>query len=164
LEFHQYEGARIEISSRSLIEIYHRLTSKLSCPTQTNYISTKIQFQVWDLGGQTSIRPYWRCYYPNTDAIVFVVDSADTERMSVARGELAAMLEEEELRDSILLVFANKQDQKGALNAQQISDGLGLPEVRNRQWSIQETSALQGKGLFEGFDWLVSCIKGVEGE
>ena len=98
---------------------------------------TKYQFQVWDLGGQTSIRPYWRCYYPNTDAIIFVVDSADTERMSVARGELAAMLEEEELRESILLVFANKQDQKGALNAQQISDALGLPEVRNRQWSIQ---------------------------
>ena len=122
----------------------------------------KYQFQVWDLGGQTSIRPYWRCYYPNTDAIVFVVDSADVERMNVAKGELAAMLEEEELNNSILLVFANKQDQKGALNAQQISDALGLPEVRNRQWSIQETSALQGKGLFEGFDWLVQCIKGVE--
>ena len=72
--------------------------------------------------------------------------------------------EEEDLRDAILLVFANKQDQKGALNAQQISDALGLPEVRNRQWSIQETSALKGKGLFEGFDWLVTCIKGVEGE
>jgi ADP-ribosylation factor-like protein 1 len=120
------------------------------------------QFQVWDLGGQTSIRPYWRCYYPNTDAIIFVVDSADAERMPVAKGELAAMLEEEELKDAILLVFANKQDQKGALNAQQISDALGLPEVRNRQWSIQETSALQGKGLFEGFDWLVTSIKGVE--
>lgn len=91
-----------------------------------------------------------------------MVDSADSERMAVARGELAAMLEEEDLRDAILLVFANKQDQKGALNAQQISDALGLPEVRNRQWSIQETSALKGKGLFEGFDWLVTCIKGSE--
>mmetsp|Transcript_3647 Transcript_3647/g.4357 ORF Transcript_3647/g.4357 Transcript_3647/m.4357 type:complete len:186 (+) Transcript_3647:116-673(+) len=122
-----------------------------------------IKFQVWDLGGQTSIRPYWRCYYPNTDAIIFVVDSADSERMNVAKGELEAMLQEEELTDAVLLVFANKQDQKGALNAQQISDALGLPEVRNRQWSIQETSAIQGKGLFEGFDWLVTCIKGEEG-
>lgn len=144
-------------SLRFLLFLLHRLTTN-------KLLRTSIQFQVWDLGGQTSIRPYWRCYYPNTDAIVFVVDSADVERMNVAKGELAAMLEEEELRDSILLVFANKQDQKGALNAQQISDALGLPEVRNRQWSIQETSALQGKGLFEGFDWLVSCIKGVEGE
>jgi ADP-ribosylation factor-like protein 1 len=127
-----------------------------------SYFVADAQFQVWDLGGQTSIRPYWRCYYPNTDAIIFVVDSADTDRMSVAKGELAAMLEEDELKDAILLVFANKQDQKGAMNAQQISDALGLPEIRNRQWSIQETSALKGKGLFEGFDWLVTCIKGTE--
>ena len=119
-----------------------------------------IKFQVWDLGGQTSIRPYWRCYYPNTDAIIFVVDSADTERLAIAKQELSAMLQEEELASSILLVFANKQDQKGALNAQQISEGMGLPEIRDRQWSIQETSAIKGKGLFEGFDWLVTCIKG----
>uniref|UniRef100_A0A6S9DTD2 Uncharacterized protein n=1 Tax=Heterosigma akashiwo TaxID=2829 RepID=A0A6S9DTD2_HETAK len=119
-----------------------------------------IKFQVWDLGGQTSIRPYWRCYYPNTDAIIFVVDSADAERVHVARQELSAMLEEEDLRDAILLVFANKQDQRGALNAAQISESLGLSEIRNRQWSIQETSALKGNGLYEGFDWLVTCIKG----
>ena len=42
-----------------------------------------IKFQVWDLGGQTSIRPYWRCYYPNTDAIIFVVDSCDGERLGI---------------------------------------------------------------------------------
>lgn len=67
-----------------------------------------------------------------------------------------------QLAGAILLVFANKQDQKGALNAQQISEGMGLPDVRGRQWSIQETSALKGKGLFEGFDWLVTCIKGAQ--
>lgn len=57
------------------------------------------------------------------------------------------------MKDAILLVFANKQDSKGALNAQQVSEGLGLPDIRSRQWSIQETSALKGAGLFEGFDW-----------
>lgn len=73
-----------------------------------------IKFQVWDLGGQSSIRPYWRCYYPNTDAIIFVVDCADRERVDTARAELHAMLEEEDLKDAILLLFANKQDMKGA--------------------------------------------------
>ena len=63
-----------------------------------------IKFQVWDLGGQTTIRPYWRCYYPNTDAIIFVVDSCDTDRLGIAKQELMAMLEEEELKDTILLV------------------------------------------------------------
>ena len=72
------------------------------------------------------------------------------------------MLDEEELKDSILLVFANKQDAPGSLNAQQISDSLGLSEIKTRQWTIQETSALKGSGLFEGFDWLVTQIKGGE--
>mmetsp|Transcript_29513 Transcript_29513/g.50624 ORF Transcript_29513/g.50624 Transcript_29513/m.50624 type:complete len:184 (-) Transcript_29513:166-717(-) len=121
-----------------------------------------IKFQVWDLGGQTSIRPYWRCYYPNTDAIIFVVDSCDVDRLGIAKQELMAMLEEEELKDAILLVFANKQDSPGALNSRHVSDALGLPEIKSRQWSIQETSALKGSGLFEGFDWLVTCIKGGE--
>ncbi|KUF97599.1 hypothetical protein AM588_10009328 [Phytophthora nicotianae] len=94
-----------------------------------------IKFQVWDLGGQTSIRPYWRCYYPNTDAIIYVVDSADVDRLNIAKQELHAMLE------------------KGALNAAQISEAMGLSDIRNRQWSIKETTATQGSGLFEGFDW-----------
>lgn len=68
-----------------------------------------IKFQVWDLGGQTSIRPYWRCYYADTKAVVYVVDSSDRERLSINKAELLAMLEEEELVDAKLLVFANKQ-------------------------------------------------------
>merc|ERR1712046_244164 len=72
-----------------------------------------IKFQVWDLGGQTSIRPYWRCYYPNTDAIIFVVDSTDVDRFDIAKRELWAMLEESDLSNAILLIFANKQDVKG---------------------------------------------------
>jgi ADP-ribosylation factor-like protein 1 len=52
-----------------------------------------IKFQVWDLGGQTSIRPYWRCYYPNTDAIIFVVDSTDVERLVLSKTELFQLLE-----------------------------------------------------------------------
>ena len=113
---------------------------------------------MWDLGGQSSIRPYWRCYYPNTDAIIFVVDSSDVERLELAKDELFAMLGEEDLKDAILLIMANKQDQKGALSAAQLSEAMGLASIRNRQWSIQETSATQGTGLFEGFDLLVESL------
>jgi len=48
---------------------------------------------------------------------------------------------------------------KGALNAAQISEAMGLASIKERQWSIQETSATAGKGLHEGFDWLVAAIK-----
>ena len=52
-----------------------------------------LKFQVWDLGGQTSIRPYWRCYYANTDAIIYVVDSMDRDRIGISKQELISMLE-----------------------------------------------------------------------
>ncbi len=64
---------------------------------------------MWDLGGQTSIRPYWRCYYPNTQAIIYVVDSSDTERIGTSAAEFHAILDEEELKDALILVYANKQ-------------------------------------------------------
>ena len=71
-----------------------------------------------------------------------------------------AMLQEEDLKDAVLLIFANKQDMEGSKGAAQITEALGLTTIKNRQWSIQETSAAKGLGLFEGFDWLVASIKG----
>eukprot|EP00922_Rhytidocystis_sp_ex-Travisia-forbesii_P017731 GHVS01026433.1.p1 GENE.GHVS01026433.1~~GHVS01026433.1.p1 ORF type:complete len:181 (-),score=8.48 GHVS01026433.1:449-991(-) len=117
-----------------------------------------LKFQVWDLGGQTSIRPYWRCYYPNTKAIIYVVDSADADRISDSKSELQLMLDEDELKDVTLLVFANKQDLDGSLTAAQVSEGLGLTAIRNRQWAIFQTSAVKGTGINEGLDWLTNVI------
>ncbi|KAF9200091.1 Arf GTPase arl1, partial [Haplosporangium sp. Z 27] len=118
-----------------------------------------IKFQVWDLGGQTSIRPYWRCYYANTDAVIYVVDSVDRDRVSTSKEELMAMLEEEELKDASLLVFANKQDMAGAMTQAEVSDALGLSTLMNRQWSIHKTSAVKGEGLTEGLDWLINIMQ-----
>jgi ADP-ribosylation factor-like protein 1 len=111
--------------------------------------------ELQDLGGQTSIRPYWRCYYANTAAVIFVIDSTDIERLEIAADELRSMLNEEELRDAALLVFANKQDQPGAKGAGEISEALKLGELRDRNWSIVACSAIDGKGISEGMDWLV---------
>eukprot|EP00009_Paramoeba_aestuarina_P007686 CAMPEP_0201506940 /NCGR_PEP_ID=MMETSP0161_2-20130828/763_1 /ASSEMBLY_ACC=CAM_ASM_000251 /TAXON_ID=180227 /ORGANISM="Neoparamoeba aestuarina, Strain SoJaBio B1-5/56/2" /LENGTH=129 /DNA_ID=CAMNT_0047901185 /DNA_START=501 /DNA_END=890 /DNA_ORIENTATION=- len=117
-----------------------------------------VQFNVFDLGGQTSIRPYWRCYYQYTDAIIYVVDSADHERISVSKEELVAMLQEEELKNASLLVFANKQDLQGAASEVEVSEALGLGALKDREWSIFKTSAVEGVGLYEGLDWLVNSI------
>jgi ADP-ribosylation factor-like protein 1 len=68
------------------------------------------------------------------------------------------MLHEEELRDAALLVFANKQDQPGAKGAGEISEALKLGELRDRNWSIVACSAIDGKGINEGMDWLVVCL------
>lgn len=122
-----------------------------------NYKNLKLN--VWDLGGQTSIRPYWRCYYANTAAVIFVVDSTDKDRMNIASKELHLMLQEEELQESALLVFANKQDQPGALSASEVSKELNLAELKDRSWSIVASSAIKGEGITEGLDWLIDVIK-----
>ncbi|GFY80669.1 ADP-ribosylation factor 3 [Actinidia rufa] len=96
-----------------------------------------IKFQVWDLGGQTSIRPYWRCYFPNTQAIIYVVDSSDTDRLVIAKDEFHAILE----------------DLPGAVDAAVVTEALELHKIKNRQWAIFKTSAIKGEGLFEGLDW-----------
>eukprot|EP00126_Sphaerothecum_destruens_P007636 Sdes_comp19926_c0_seq1m12364 len=118
-----------------------------------------LKFQVWDLGGQTSIRPYWRCYYSNTDAVIYVVDSADRERMSISKTELVSMLEEEELKNALLMVFANKQDIPGSMKPSEVSISLGLSALKNRTWSIFKTSAKNGEGLEEAMEWLVNNLK-----
>jgi len=123
-----------------------------------NVTYKNIRFQVWDLGGQTSIRPYWRCYYTNANAIIYVVDSADPERLGISKEELVAMLEEEELKDAVLLVFANKQDLPGALSDVEVSEGLGLAHLKHRRWAIFKTSAVKGVGLNEGLDWMVHAL------
>eukprot|EP01065_Artemidia_motanka_P009948 TRINITY_DN15168_c0_g4_i1.p2 TRINITY_DN15168_c0_g4~~TRINITY_DN15168_c0_g4_i1.p2 ORF type:complete len:183 (+),score=36.43 TRINITY_DN15168_c0_g4_i1:183-731(+) len=117
-----------------------------------------LTLQVWDLGGQTSIRPYWRCYYSNTDAIIYVVDSCDRDRMGIAQEELFAMLEEEELKDALLVVYANKQDMPGAMEEAAVAEALGLEAIKDRQWHIKKTSAVRGEGIFEGLDWLCSAL------
>ncbi|XP_034315567.2 ADP-ribosylation factor 4 [Magallana gigas] len=113
-----------------------------------------ISFTVWDVGGQDKIRPLWRHYFQNTHGLIFVVDSNDRERVEEARAELKKMLEEDELRDAILLVFANKQDLPNAMSASEITEKLGLSALRGRKWYIQSTCATQGTGLYEGLDWL----------
>lgn len=74
--------------------------------------------------------------FQNTQGIIFVVDSNDRERVSEAREELQRMLNEDELRDALLLVFANKQDLPNAMNAAEITDKLGLHSLRQRQWWV----------------------------
>lgn len=66
-----------------------------------------------------------------------MVDSNDRDRVVEAREELQRMLNEDELRDALLLVFANKQDLPNAMNAAEITDKLGLHNLKQRTWFIQ---------------------------
>ncbi|KAL4213015.1 ADP-ribosylation factor family-domain-containing protein [Rhizopus microsporus] len=85
------------------------------------------KLNIWDVGGQKSIRSYWRNYFEQTDALVWVVDSADRLRLNDCKKELFQLLQEERLAGATLLVFANKQDIAGALSEKEIKDRISRP-------------------------------------
>ena len=129
-------------------------------------------------------------YSNSRRAIILVIDSTDRERLPIAKAELLKMANDENLAGAALLVLANKQDVRGCvgrpafsvgclhawtdraclflpirhisscMNAAQISEGLDLTSLRDRQWHIVACSALTGKGLEEGLDWLTLRLSG----
>uniref|UniRef100_A0A671RBA3 ADP-ribosylation factor-like protein 3 n=1 Tax=Sinocyclocheilus anshuiensis TaxID=1608454 RepID=A0A671RBA3_9TELE len=103
--------------------------------------SQGFKLNVWDIGGQRKIRPYWRNYFENTDLL-----------------ELAELLDEEKLNMVPLLIFANKQDMMMAATAAEITESLNLHTIRDRIWQIQSCSALTTEGVQDGMVWLCRNI------
>jgi len=114
----------------------------------------KVKFNVWDVGGQDKIRPLWRHYYTGTHGLIFVVDCADRDRIDEARMELHRIINDREMRDAIILIFANKQDLPDAMKPHEIQEKLGLTRISDRSWYVQPACATTGDGLYEGLTWL----------
>lgn len=114
---------------------------------------------IQDLGGRDKFRPAWRQYFSDLDAIIYIVDSTETDRLDDAASTLEFLLDLDGPRDSPssapVLVFANKQDLEGALSAEEVSEGLKLGEIRHRKWKVVETCITENYGISEGMNWLM---------
>lgn len=117
------------------------------------------KLNIWDIGGQSSFRPYWRNYFDKTDAVVFVVDSADAKRFVEARDELINLISEPKLINVPLLVFANKNDFFQAAHEDQIAEQMALADITNRNWTIMACSTISTEGLQEGMEWVIKAIQ-----
>ncbi|XP_063156554.1 ADP-ribosylation factor-like protein 4D [Candoia aspera] len=118
-----------------------------------------ITFQVWDVGGQEKLRPLWKSYMRRTDGVVFVVDSAEVERLEEARVELHRIAHSSDNQGVPVLVLANKQDVAQALSVAEVEKRLGLRELYTSTLShIQGCSAISGLGLQPGLEKLYEMI------
>jgi len=122
-------------------------------------VHRNIRFQVWDLGGQASLRKAWGTYYINTNAVILVVDSTDRESTAVVKQELAAITAHDDLSGAVLLVLANKQDCEGAMSPAEVSNALALHANKQHDWQIQGCCAVTGDGLYEGLDWIIHSLR-----
>jgi len=122
------------------------------------FVHGRYTLNIWDVGGQRTLRPYWRNYFEQTDALVWVVDSGDRLRLDDCKEELHSLLLEDRLAGASLLVFANKQDIQGSMTDNEIQQALDLPAIKSHQWSIISCSAVTGYNLMEGLNWVVGEV------
>ncbi|EAW22363.1 ADP-ribosylation factor family protein [Aspergillus fischeri NRRL 181] len=75
-----------------------------------------------DVGGQKTLRSYWKNYFEKTDTLVWVVDATDRLRVDDCRDELAGLLLEERLMGASLLIFLNKTDVEGCMTEDEVRE------------------------------------------
>ncbi|KAF1942926.1 ADP-ribosylation factor [Clathrospora elynae] len=117
------------------------------------------KLNIWDVGGQKTLRTYWKNYFEKTDTLIWVVDATDRERVDDCRQELAGLLLEERLSGASLLVFKNKSDVLGAMTEDEVREGLRLDAIKTHKWHIMTCSAMTGMNLQEGLEWVVQDAK-----
>lgn len=122
-------------------------------------VVASVQCNLWDIGGQETIRHFWRNYFEETDGLLWVVDSADgAGRLETCREQLQEVLREERLVGVPVLILANKQDLPGALSAGEIASRLGLEAMGHRRWAILPCSAKEmGEAMV--LEWLVEQMR-----
>lgn len=113
---------------------------------------------VIDIGGQKEIRQYWDYYYDDVDALVYVVDGSDEERIGECNDQLKKLLKEDKLKKAPILAYANKSDLKSCLGPDEIIEKLEMNDITDRDWSLYACSALKGTGVSEGLKWLLEKI------
>ena len=126
------------------------------CPLQFRGFTLNL----WDIGGQQSLRSYWRNYFEATDGIAWVVDCNDAQRLADCRRELHALLQEERLAGASLLLLLNKCDIPTALPPAEVAEAIGVAELRSGKRHVQlvKCSAVTGEGLLDGMEWIAKDI------
>ncbi|KAK9920451.1 hypothetical protein M0R45_029006 [Rubus argutus] len=118
-----------------------------------------LTIKCWDLGGQPRFRRMWERYCRAVSVIVYVVDAADHDNLSVSRAELHDLMNKPSLSGIPLLVVGNKIDEPGALSEQALIDAMGLDTVTDRDVGCFMISCKNSTNIDSVLDWVVKYSK-----
>ncbi|KAF9383060.1 ADP-ribosylation factor-like protein 8B [Podila verticillata] len=119
-----------------------------------------VTMKLWDIGGQPRFRSMWERYCRGVNAIVFVIDAADQDKIDAARTELRNLLDKPQLANIPVLVLGNKNDLPGALTVDQIIEVMNLKQIANREVSCYSISAKNQVNIDITLQWLTKKGKG----
>ncbi|KAL0232498.1 hypothetical protein PCE1_002839 [Barthelona sp. PCE] len=148
--------------------LYYLLTGRLRELPPTAQVSSEhvelsggLRCLIYDVGGHESIREVWSDFLPACDALVWMIDVADTDRYDVSRQELQSVLKHPALQNKPVLVLGNKFDMSPQLNVSDIVTALDLnSRIHERPIHVQLCSVTEnGYGLEDGFNWLSDAVR-----
>jgi len=113
---------------------------------------------IWTYKNHSRLKPAMKNIYSNVDGIIYAVDSSDRDRIEDAAEDLKKFLALDEFKNCVILVMANKQDLNGALTPVEVTEKMGMGQLKGRTWLVQGTSCIIGKGIKEGLEWIISEI------
>ena len=122
-------------------------------------IGNGLSFTVWDVGGQQRLRPLWQHYFQNSEGLIYIVDSNDPERFAEASEELQSIVTDDRMRGVPVMMLANKQDLPHSRNVSEVTEKLGMHNLKDRAWHVQGCCAVTGDGLLEGMNELSRMVK-----
>ncbi|XP_052688959.1 ADP-ribosylation factor-like [Crassostrea angulata] len=159
----------LDAAGKTTILYQFKLNEKIeSIPTGGFNVETVspmkgVSFTVWDVGGSGPVIPLqkhaWSVPIYDMNSLIYVVDSADRDRLSESREELFGILENDEMRGVPVVIIANQQDRPNALSTSALTDLLCLTKLTSRKWFIQPACAINGEGLHESINELVTLVK-----
>uniref|UniRef100_A0A8C4TB95 ADP-ribosylation factor-like 8Bb n=1 Tax=Erpetoichthys calabaricus TaxID=27687 RepID=A0A8C4TB95_ERPCA len=92
-----------------------------------------VTIKIWDIGGQPRFRSMWERYCRGVNAIVYMVDAADREKIEASRNELHNLLDKPQLQGIPVLVLGNKRDLPNALDEKQLIEKMNLAAIQDRE-------------------------------
>jgi len=114
----------------------------------------KVEFKLWDLGGQPRFRDSWEKYCRTANCIIYVVDSADIGNIDVSKKQLQQLLASSSLEGIPLLVLGNKNDLENAVNEEKLTDLMELSTIKDRTVAVYSISCKNMTNIENVFKWL----------
>ncbi|KAI8897731.1 ADP-ribosylation factor-like protein 6 [Globomyces pollinis-pini] len=142
--------------------LLHQLRSRMSLSDPIPTVGLEVQRVSYknliltfvDMSGQGSYRNLWQLYFNSSNAIIFVIDGTDKERMSVVHDELENIVNFKSTKNSPIVFFVNKMDLSTCISPSECVEILGINRIKDRNWTIFACSALTGDGISDGMMWL----------
>ncbi|KAJ1363930.1 ADP-ribosylation factor-like protein 8A [Parelaphostrongylus tenuis] len=101
----------------------------------------------------------WERYCRGVNAIVFMVDAADEDKLEASRNELMQLLDKAQLDAIPVLVLGNKKDLPGALDERQLIERMNLSAIQNREICCYSISCKEKENIDITLQWLIQHSK-----